>query len=223
MIAWFEKLLGRKAKRQIGEVKKKTKIQHGERNNFKITDGKLVLKVWFQFEISREVTCVCFASGCSYFASQFLHIADGRSKPKNWDGATAAPYPRPPALYASNSRTVTNKYFYHRLAFWLSWWIFQDFFTECFFFLPSPRTLMFSPSFCLFVGLSEDYAEMYFHKTLMGGGFLPRRDPIKSPWGSPDYLRIRIMGRIPILTFFNVALKAIFLHFWQISQGIIHG
>lgn len=69
------------------------------------------------------------------------------------------------------------------------------------FFLPSPRIIMFSPSFRLFVGLSADYAETYSHETLIGGGFLSRRDPANSSWGSPDYLRIRIKGRIQNISF----------------------
>lgn len=74
------------------------------------------------------------------------------------------------------------------------------------FFLPSPRIIMFSPSFRWFVGLSADYAETYFHKTLIGCVFLSRRDPVNSSWGSPD------KGTDPkhfFLTFFNAAWKAI--------------
>lgn len=60
---------------------------------------------------------------------------------------------------------------------------------------------MFSPSFRWFVGLLADYAETYLHETLIGGGFLSRRDPANSSWGSPDYLRIRIKGRIQNISF----------------------
>lgn len=60
---------------------------------------------------------------------------------------------------------------------------------------------MFSQSFRLFVGLSADYAETYLHETLIGGVFLSRRDPVNSSWGSPDYLRIRIKGRIQNISF----------------------
>lgn len=69
------------------------------------------------------------------------------------------------------------------------------------FFLPSPWIIMFSPSFRWFVGLLADYAETYLHETLIGGGFLSRRDPANSSWGSPDYLRIRIKGRIQNISF----------------------
>lgn len=74
-----EKTDGVEKQRSNRRQKKKKNL---ERNNFKIIDVKLVLKVWFQFEISLEVTCVCSASRCSYFASQFLHFADALN-PKN--------------------------------------------------------------------------------------------------------------------------------------------
>lgn len=82
------------------------------------------------------------------------------------------------------------------------------------FFLPSPRIIMFSPSFRWFVGLSADYAETYLHKTLIGGVFLSRRDPVNSSWGSPDYLRIRIKGRIQNISF----LLSLTLHERQFSD-----